>query len=692
MSSEVPSNTNQSSSKPSNGNGNTTNTNTNNNNTLPSRPPRNNNNNNNKRGVDVLLTARGKGLQTGESVTFRLVKGPPVQTTVDPVDPKASESFPLVAKFPESVVRPDFGTTPWNGGRLYQQDIPKPVDDSDEEVSAEPKKRWKYNRRRTEAPKRQWILQEQVDFLETMVSRREKVAVDGTQISSRYEGVPEHNSSRYSLFLPMPAAAPAVAKNSMEDKMNRDMDMDSTNSPNDATKKDNDMDMDTIDTLQVCLLPSQHGVVNFAQPASRQTLSLTQAEQVIEDQRAGIRVIRPNGDAVGPGDKSGKPPPVAPMLRIPRSKPVNNSKSRLLNKLKGSAAAAGGNAGGNAGAGGNDEEEGDDVMGDLAFRKGKSGRSARKELLSDLGDGVKVSDDGVIGGTDDAAFGGRQRFGNFQADKPLGDDKGGAGGDDDDNGAGAGGGDSSGVKQERGGDGAAMADDFYSRDVQAEYEELDYDANEQFDDDDVDIGETEVAIDTGGYGDEDEEDEFEEFDLDQETVAGAAGLASVAGFKAMLAKARGEISAQPTAEEIAAAADKETDGKRAASPNSPPEKQKVAEEDHMAKIMAADERSAQAATERAAQNKDRKAATAASQVQVDANGLRIVTLEALRREIWLHHGKIPMKRLMKIFEVKTKSSPDRQNKFREVVKELCTMNTDPIGGRMLVLKQHYSNM
>jgi hypothetical protein len=626
--------------------------------------------NSRKRGVDVLLTTRGRGLATGESVTFRLVKGPPVIQTADPVDPKVSEYFPLVAKFPESVVRPDFAANPWNQGRLYQQDIPKPVDDSDEEVSAEPKKRWKYNRRRREAPKRQWILQEQVDFLETMVSRREKIQVDGNQISSRYEGVPEHNSSRYSLFLPMPSTATATAANG-KDEMNK--------------KEDN------VDTLQVCLLPAQHGVVNFAQPASRQTLSLTQAEQVIEDQRAGIRVIRPNGDAVGPGDKSGKPPPVAPMLRIPRSKPVNNSKNRLLNKLKGAASAGGGGGGG---AGNADEEEGDDVMGDLAFRKGKSGRSARKELLSDLGDGVKVSDDGVIGGTDDAAFGGRQRFGNFQADNLKGDDddKGGAGNDDDDNGGG--GGNSSGVKQERGGDGAAMADDFYRRDVQAEYEELDYDANEQFDDDDVDIGETEVAIDTGGYGEEDEEDDFEEFDLDQEVVAGAAGLASVAGFKAMLAKARGEVSAQPTAEEAAAAAekDKETGGKRAASPNSAPEKQKEAEEDHMAKIMAADERSAQAATERAAQQKDRKAAAAASQVQVDANGLRIVTLEALRREIWLHHGKIPMKRLMKIFEVKTKSSTDRQNKFREIVKELCTMNTDPIGGRVLVLKQHYSNM
>jgi hypothetical protein len=78
--------------------------------------------------------------------------------------------------------------------------------------------------------------------------------------------------------------------------------------------------------------------------------------------------------------------------------------------------------------------------------------------------------------------------------------------------------------------------------MQAEYEKLDYDANEQFDDDDVDIGETEVAINTGGYGDEDDEDDeddFGELDLDEEVVAGAAGLASVAGFKAMLEKARG---------------------------------------------------------------------------------------------------------------------------------------------------------
>lgn len=71
-----------------------------------------------------------------------------------------------------------------NQGRLYQQNIPKAVDDSDERVSTEPKKRCKYNRcRLVEAPKRQWTLQEQVEFLETMVNRKREIAVDGNKIS-----------------------------------------------------------------------------------------------------------------------------------------------------------------------------------------------------------------------------------------------------------------------------------------------------------------------------------------------------------------------------------------------------------------------------------------------------------------------------------------------------------------------------
>jgi hypothetical protein len=75
-----------------------------------------------------------------------------------------------------------------------------------------------------------------------MVSRREKVAVDGTKISSRYEGVPEHGS-RYSLFLPMPANAHARA--GMKDKMNIDMD---TNDDSNGNGNKND-DIDTLKLL-----------------------------------------------------------------------------------------------------------------------------------------------------------------------------------------------------------------------------------------------------------------------------------------------------------------------------------------------------------------------------------------------------------------------------------------------------------
>jgi hypothetical protein len=71
--------------------------------------------------------------------------------------------------------------------------------------------------------------------------------------------------------------------------------------------------------------------------------------------------------------------------------------------------------------------------------------------------------------------------------------------------------------------------------------------------------------------------------------------------------------------------------------------QNKAEEDHMAKIIAADKRSAHAATARATQQNNLRAAMAASQVQVDSNGLRTIILEALWNEICLHRGQFPMK-------------------------------------------------
>lgn len=581
-----------------------------------------------------MLTQRGKTLQTGQTIRFRLIKGPSQTLTADPVDPKApKEAFPLIAKFTESVVRPDFTQKPWKDGRLYQQDVPKPEEDSDEEESEiVKKKRWRY---KDDAPKRQWILQEEVDFLQTMVAKREKRAMDTKQLSSRYEGLPEHNPSHYVVI----------------------------------SAADDD---DPYSPLTVRTLPPSN-VITFAQPAARKTFSLSQAEQVIQDQRQGfVRTMHHHNEPSNTNGNDGTSPPPPLMMRAPRPKhDKNSSKGRLLSRLK-------------TKANDDDVEEADDVMGDVAFRNRKGGGAARREILTSFaaGDGsLKVSDEGVLGGTNDTAFGGRQRFGQFQAeqDKVDAKQKGEAGGQ----------------KSERGADGAAMEEDFYQRDVQAEYDELDYDANEQFDDDDVDLGESEVVVDTGGYGEDDEDDELEELDVEEEAVSGAEGLATVAGFKAMLAKARGEVPAQSIPGDSSAAAgaangDKKESLKRPLSPSAESgTKEEAGEDDHMAKIMAAAEKSAAAAKERAAAATASKAESA---IQVDENGLRIITLDAVRREIWLNHGSIPMKRLLKIFDIKKKSSDERQTKFREVVKELCKMTKDPVSGNLLVLKQHYANM
>ena len=121
-----------------------------------------------KRGIDLLLTKGGKSLAVGQEIRFTLIKGPANPLAPDPVNPGApQEQFPLVAKFPESVVRPDFraaGDKSWAAARLYQQDVPKALDDSDDEAeqAKNPQKQRRWRTRRKELPKRQWILQEQV--------------------------------------------------------------------------------------------------------------------------------------------------------------------------------------------------------------------------------------------------------------------------------------------------------------------------------------------------------------------------------------------------------------------------------------------------------------------------------------------------------------------------------------------------
>ena len=47
--------------------------------------------------------------------------------------------------------------------------------------------------------------------------------------------------------------------------------------------------------------------------------------------------------------------------------------------------------------------------------------------------------------------------------------------------------------------------------------------------------------------------------------------------------------------------------------------------------------------------------------ELDENSNRLITLEAICREVWLHHGQIRMKQLMRIFSIKSKKSKEKKN-------------------------------
>ena len=557
-------------------------------------------------GLDAYLQEHGKTLRTGDQLHLRLIKGPSIQTSPDPVDPKADpEQFPAILKFPVSTAPPDFTQHPWNTARLYQQDVPKHQDSDDEEIQQQQSMRRR--RRRVYATPRQWIVQENVDFLESMLEKHSAAPGAGGETresTSRYEGTPEHNPSRFFLF---------------------------------SLRRGTDNNDDTDDgTVTIQPVPAPHATIAFSQPEVRGTVaSLTQA-----------------ADA-------------AAVLRRPPTQ------HRLLAKITSSSTTS-------------KEDEGDDVMADVAYthRKGGGG-AARKELLQTMADGIAVSNDGVLGGTDDAAFGARhQRFGNLQASEQVAA--------------------SGGPTTERGADGAAMADDFYARDVGKEFEEMDYDPNEgEFDDDDVDVGESEihnVGDDDGGGDYDDEEDEEDDDDnLAEEVTEGAAGLATAKGFKMLLAKARGEA---PVESEPGTTADGNNSSVQNRSAAYMANKNDV--RDHRSKFRNATQvRKKVVGIHALVQNATAAPTAAASSPaaaidvqQVDENGLRVITLEAVRREIWLNHGSIGMDRLSKIFSVKKKvpNKNERKDLFKKAVKELCNMNDDPVKGKLLVLKQHYAHM
>ena len=83
---------------------------------------------------------------------------------------------------------------------------------------------------------------------------------------------------------------------------------------------------------------------------------------------------------------------------------------------------------------------------------------------------------------------------------------------------------------------------------------------------------------------------------------------------------------------------------------------------------------------------NKKAATTSL---VDSTGERIMTVESVRREVWLAGGKITMKKLSKLFAINKNAAKDRIRSFLGFVKELCVMEGDRSEGNVLVLKQHY---
>lgn len=507
-------------------------------------------------------------------------------------------------------------------------------DESDEEESTSyrpedglPQKKKKRRWRRNDPRPRRWVLQEKSEFFERIAAkrRRQKLGnsggdddntMEGGKLSNQYHGIAEANASKYVMLTVAP----------------------STSSPPPAASGSSS---NVVATEQITIQPI-YGFHTFSQPYKTASLSMEEAESAIERQRNTVTRYMMHGKlssdtneaaaAIASGVRGGRRIGPAPKAL---------SRARLLGKL----------------ANNDDVDAEDDVMGDIKFETRKGGGRARKELLSSMADeGTTMDDDGVLGGANDLEFGGKRRFGRAAVEKNQNSFDGKKVG---------GGGAATGFEA------GAMEEGFYQRDVSAEYEALDYDANEQFDDDDVNLGEDEIMDDGGGFGGDFDSggDEISDDEASDDEI----GMATAAGLRAMLAKARGESPVNEVVDGGATPAD-------AARPSSPGSN---AVDD--ASNMAAGEDGSKSTTSNGAAASKPKEAVG---VEIGADGKRKITLEAVRREIWLNSGSIKTTKLMKKFDV-TKDFPTRQAVFKKIVMELCTMKKDADGNK-LVLKQHYS--
>lgn len=493
-------------------------------------------------------------------------------------------------------------------------------DDSDEEESeagTSSQSQSKKRWRKNEPPKQHWILQPMKEFAQKFKIKQYK-AKDPVAAAKLEQEFNAKLSKRYH-GLPEANGSSYVMFEATQ-------------------HNDGKVDANGVSSGSIRVLP-MHGFINFTQPAKIKTLSMQQAEQVISSKKISRYMMHSNSNGLGSGEGQ----------NLNGSSSTVKSRSRLLEKLKA----------------GNDGDD-DDVMADLCFREPDktSSRVSTNEILRDLADGdTKIDAEGILGGVNDSEFGGKRRFGRMGQ---LSNDE-------------------TNTKKQKSATGdfvgveaAAMQEDFYQRDVGAEYDELDYDPNEQFDDDDLDVGAEEVMDEAGGFAadiDSDSDGGEEEEDIDEfDTTGFEAGFATSAGMKAMIAKANGEEIQPPIVAPL-------IDDKRGFRSDANVTSGSDRSDDEMQ--MDSSQRDTRSQSDTSVEGT--KPSTAG--IQLDENGLRVITKDAVRREIWLHNGSIKIRKLAKVYKISGKASKERQELFKKVCKELCTAKNG-----MFILKQHYSKM
>ena len=195
--------------------------------------------------------------------------------------------------------------------------------------------------------------------------------------------------------------------------------------------------------------------------------------------------------------------------------------------------------------------------------------------------------------------------------------------------------------------------------------------------------------DGGGYGGDFHDSGGDDGAFDSDDDEGAwsdsddLGMATKSGLKAMLAKARGKspVTALDNSEAMESSNSSIASGGGGLG-------------EGIGDLMNAAKKTAEKLLSSTSEDKKSSSASASDiaevAIAVDKDGKRLITLEAVRREIWVNNGNITSKKLTRLFDV-GKKNPERQALFKKIVMELCTIKKDADGNK-LVLKQHYSKM